>query len=480
VAKYIVFIFSDQHNPKITGFGGNEIIRTPNLDRLAAAGTSLANCYCPSPLCVPSRAALLSGLLPSKTGIFTNFQSLPSDRATFVHSLGIAGYETVLCGRMHFVGPDQRQGYEKRLVGDITSPFVGGGFDLGFLDKADEQSRVALEKAGPGNSSVLDYDREVFDQARVFLQRRHTDRPLFLTVGLYGPHCPYVCPPDLFKYYHEHLTSTDTWTDFKRTVHPAVQKWYANRGISDFTPKEIRRAQAGYYGMIELMDGMIGEFVETIDKTLGFENTLVIYASDHGDMAGDKGLFGKTNFYEGTVRVPMVFSQPGLIRSGRRIEQLTSLLDLGPTLIDYTGGPELPETDGENLLSLLEGETPENPDRFVVSQLGELKGDSPSAMIRKGPWKLVHHHGYKEPQLFNLAQDPEETNDLGGRPDSRSQCDELAAEFSRNWDSGQVLDHIAHLSLHVELLKRWFQRTKPETYDQWIGKPENNYLVSED
>jgi choline-sulfatase len=178
-------------------------------------------------------------------------------------------------------------------------------------------------------------------------------------------------------------------------------------------------------------------------------------------MAGDKGLFWKTNLYEGSDRVPLVFCRPGLIRPGRRIKQLTSLLDLGPTLIDYTGAPELPETDGENLLAL-------------------LKGDSPSAMIRKGSWKLVQHHGYKVPQLFNLAEDPGEINDLGGHPHSRSKCEELAAELSRRWDGGQVLDYITRLSPHIELLKQWFRLTKPETYDQWIGRPENNYLVPED
>ena len=197
-------------------------------------------------------------------------------------------------------------------------------------------------------------------------------------------------------------------------------------------------------------------------------------------MAGDKGLFWKTNLYEGSARVPLVFCRPGLIRSGRRIEQLTSLLDLGPTLIDYTGAPELPETDGENLLALLKGEAQESSDRIVVSQLGDLKGDSPSAMIRKGSWKLVQHHGYKAPQLFNLAEDPGEINDLGGHPHSRSKCEELAAELSRRWDGGQVLDYITRLSPQIELLERWFRLTKPESYDQWIGRLENNYLVPED
>ena len=121
--KHIVFLFSDQHNPNVAGFAGDPWVRTPNLDRLAASGTVFGNCYCASPLCVPSRAAMLSSRLPSNTGIINNFQCLPSDRVTFVHSLAIAGYDTVLSGRMHFIGPDQRHGYEKRLVGDITPSF---------------------------------------------------------------------------------------------------------------------------------------------------------------------------------------------------------------------------------------------------------------------------------------------------------------------------------------------------------------------
>jgi len=121
--KHIVFLLSDQHNPTVAGFAGNAFARTPNLDRLAASGAIFDNCYCSSPLCVPSRASMLSALLPSRTGIFNNFQCLPSDKVTFAHCLSVAGYETVLCGRMHFIGPDQRHGFETRLVGDITPTF---------------------------------------------------------------------------------------------------------------------------------------------------------------------------------------------------------------------------------------------------------------------------------------------------------------------------------------------------------------------
>ena len=274
--KNIVFILSDQHNPKISGFEGNSVIRTPNLDSLASQGTSLLNNYCASPLCIPSRAAMLSGLLPTRTGVITNFQSLPSDKMTFVHSLGIAGYETVLCGRMHFKGHDQRQGFMRRVMGDITNPYIGGGFNLGSLVKADEPSRVSLKKSGPGNSNVLEYDRAVFNQAENFLFNWQAEKPLFLTVGLYGPHCPYVSPKDLYDYYYKNLPPIEKSESFKQSVHPAVKKWYENRNVFTVTQEEVRRSVAAYYGMIERMDQAIGRLIETIDQSLGLQETLLI------------------------------------------------------------------------------------------------------------------------------------------------------------------------------------------------------------
>ncbi len=473
----IVFILSDQHNPSIMGCASDPFVRTPNLDKLASRGTTLDNCYCPSPLCVPSRAAMLSGQLPSETGIFTNFQSLPSDRVTFLHCLAIAGYENVLCGRMHFNGPDQRHGFSQRLVGDYCSTVIGRGLELGALNGTPDQSRIALEKSGPGNSTVIDYDKEVIREALSFLGERNSDKPLFFTVGLYGPHCPYVCPKDLFDYYYDLLPVPDTCEDFKKTVHPAVQKWYANRGLSGVTTEEVRRSRAAYYGLIEMMDEFIGQLVKKIDHTLGLKNTLLIYASDHGDMIGDKGLFWKSNFYEGSARVPIIFSLPGVIPSGKRIIQAASLLDLGPTLIELSGGPELPRTDGESILSLIKGGVPENSARVIISQLGDVKGDSPSAMIRKGEWKLISHYGYEHPQLFDLADDPEEMKDLAQDPGQQAVREELLNELSSYWNGEEVLNHITDSYAHSQILKRWEKTTEPDAPEQWIGKLESNALI---
>ena len=164
---HIIFLFSDQHNADIMGWRGNKIIRTPHFDRLAQSGTTLNSCYCASPLCVPSRCSMLSTLLPQRNGVFINEQCLPSDRITFVHELGISGYRTVLTGRMHFKGPDQRHGFHERLVGDI-------GDTTWAAKKTASKERYftkygaghsALMESGPGASRILAYDQAVIDAA---------------------------------------------------------------------------------------------------------------------------------------------------------------------------------------------------------------------------------------------------------------------------------------------------------------------------
>ena len=166
-------------------------------------------------------------------------------------------------------------------------------------------------------------------------------------------------------------------------------------------------------------------------------------------------------------------------RKNENIKQPTSHLDLGSTLIDLCGGPKLPETDGESLLELLKGETPENPNRVVVSQLADNKGDNPSAMIRKNEWKLVSHQGYPEPQVFNLHNDPEEVNDLADNLNFHAKKVELLEELCKTWDGDHVAQHLKRTCCHIELLKQWYDVIQPETFDQWLGSDENNFLIAE-
>ena len=441
---HIVFIFSDQHNPFVLGSQDDAVVRTPNLDRLSAAGVELDNCYCASPLCVPSRSALLTGQHPTRTGIFTNLQSIPSEQPTLAHVLTLAGYRTVLAGRMHFVGPDQRHGYAERLVGDITPSTTGLRKDVygPYLRGTSGQTRVAVEHSGPGSSAVLQYDAAVVDAACDRIAAQDPDEPLFLTVGTYGPHCPYVCPPDLFEHYYQALPRPEDWSEFKESVHPAVRLWYQNRRVMDVDLESVHRARAAYYGMVELIDRAVGQIIEAVERSLGLEDTVVIYASDHGDMIGDKGLFWKSNLYDGSARVPAILAWPGAFCPGKRIGGLTSLLDLAPTLIELTGAPALPDMDGESLLDVLTvPEAQIDPQRVVTSYCADMKGDLPSAMVRRGPYKLVAHYQHEVQQLYNLEADGREVNDLGADPAYAGLRAELAVTLA-DWDPAAAYELI--------------------------------------
>jgi choline-sulfatase len=480
--KHIVFFLSDQHNGDIAGFKGDPVVRTPNLDSLAERGTVFDNCYSSSPLCVPSRSSMLSGLLPIRTGIFNNFQCLPSDRVTFVHSLGAAGYESVLAGRMHFNGPDQRHGFEKRLVGDIT-PSYPGLTKLAYVFGNEFQGThfpgpASIRMAGPGHSNVLQYDLDVTEASIRFIEERTDERPLFMTVGFYGPHCPYVAPKERYDYYYERLPDPEPISDeFRQNVHPAIRTWYANRNVESVSVEEIRKVRAAYYGMVEFLDGLIGNVIAAVDRTLGLENTLFIYGSDHGDNIGANGLFWKTNFYDGAARVPLVFSLPGMVPENRRVMAPNSLMDIGPTLIAFADGPELPRTDGEDLLPVLLGRQEPDRDRAVISQLADVKGDKPSAMIRKGRWKLVVHMGYETVQLFDLERDPDEKHDLGTDESHAEVREDLRRELLEQWDEHAVQKVFDESGLHDRIIRSWVRSTGLEGIEEWCGDIGNNYLV---
>ncbi|MCI8516040.1 MAG: sulfatase-like hydrolase/transferase [Hungatella sp.] len=201
MSKEILFIISDQHAYKVQGNAGNTLVGNPNLDRLAAAGTVMRNSYAACPLCVPSRLSMLTGQFPSRLKALTNDASLDSEIPTFVHSLNAGGYETTLCGRMHFVGPDQRHGFIKRLVGDIT-PTTYGRRQKKIDTEALPWNRgriehLAIRCMGGGDSTVLAFDRDVTDAAVAYLGEDH-QAPQFLCVGLYAPHFPYIAPKELF------------------------------------------------------------------------------------------------------------------------------------------------------------------------------------------------------------------------------------------------------------------------------------------
>ena len=458
-----------------TGYAGDALVRTPHLDRLAQEGTAFRAAYCGAPLCVPSRMTFLSSRHASNIQVWGNDDVLRSDIPTFAHSLGAAGYETILCGRMHFEGPDQRHGFERRLVGDFTRNYPGGPGGTAHTG----QNVKVIENAGSGDSLVQQYDRAVTEAACEFLRTREPGgRPWCLVVGYYLPHCPFISPPELFDEYYDRVSIPPEPP--LESMHPAVADWRVRRRVVGIPEELVRRARAAYYGMVTLLDQNIGRVLEALEASPHRADTVRIYVSDHGEMAGEKGMWWKNSFYDGSARVPMIWSWPGRIPQGVVRDEVVSLLDVGPTLAELGGAPVAQDVDGRSLAPLLglrdaAADIGSGADtgraawpNEAFSEFASLGiGDPPARMIRRGPWKLVVYHGYHEPQLFNLNEDPEENVDRARDPACAGIRAELWARVHEGWNPEEIIRRVRIRKRDDAILVAWARAVKPPSTDLW-------------
>lgn len=463
----ILVFMSDQHNARLTETASDPYISTPNLTRLAADGTEYANAYTSCPLCVPARSSMLTGQLPSKTGIFTNSGVINGDQATFAHSLGAVGYETVLCGRMHFLGPDQFHGFTRRLVGDFTPCFHGRygkqradlgpyvGTPAGDFDKL----------YGGGTSPVLEYDRAVVEAALEYLAQPH-ERPIFLLVGIYGPHHTFVAPPELYRKYMDLVGPPNSDAQAVLDIHPALQK-----KVRSFDSDVIHSLRAAYYGLVEHVDTQVGRVRSAWQEHLGRNKRpgVFCYLSDHGEHAGEKGLWGKMSFHEESARIPLIFAGSG-IQSGVRSDSACSIMDLGPTLCELANAPLPPEQDGASLVPFLKGMRSADK-RIVISEL--LENGIPARMIRFGDWKYIAYaETEKKNQLFNLISDPYEyRNCIHEHPDVAA---ELKAELDRGWSPETIIADHHHRQAHWKILSEWGRTVDVPEPHRWLV-PESSW-----
>lgn len=463
--KDILLFMSDQHSYELQGYAGNGIVRTEMLDRLAREGTVMTNAMTACPLCVPARAAMVSGQLPSNNGVLFNFSAIDSNQATFLHSLNASGYDTVLCGRMHFVGPDQRHGYSKRIAGDRTPVFhngvpkeqtarEGGQGVRGY----DENSSVYY--MGPGDSPVLAYDRCVVSSALKYLAEDH-EKPQFLTVGVYGPHFPYVAPKDLYEYYYDKVPVDIMLPDWE---HPALEGKQC-----DTDPDVVRAARAAYYGLVETTDRNVETVYNAFRnylRRMGREG-IFIYVSDHGDMNGSRGYYGKQVFYDPSVHIPFLIAGDG-IPQGLQIGNPVSLLDIGPTICELAGAEVLPG-DGKSLVpQLLDGR--QDTDRAVVSEQYTYLaagGSSLGRMVRWDKWKFITYSGFEENDiLIDCEKDPGEMENV---IDQYPQIADFLREKTKAYkDYETVMEHERWMTKQLRIL---MQCSYDDTQERWTCPP---------
>lgn len=483
----LLFLFSDQHSRRIAGCYGDRTGATANLDRLAQEGVVFDNAYCPSPLCVPSRMSMLTGLYPYEQECWTNDDYLRSDATTWLHAAGAAGYRPVLAGRLHSMGPDQLHGYAERMVGD-HSPNWGGvpRHDLGVLDKANDPWRESLDRSGIGQSAYQVKDTETAaaacDYLRSFAQGRRggETQPFCLTVGFLLPHPPYVAWREDYERFDGRVPPPAYPTP-PHTPHAWEQWWRSNRGIERVDDEALRRARTAYYALVYRLDTMIGELLRCLDDEGLADDTLVVYTTDHGDQLGERGLWWKHTLYEESVRVPLIARWPGRLPSGERRAHVADLLDVAATMIDALGGPPLPHGHGRSLLPVAMDSRAAWRDEIFSEHCTDVVPAwtggraTQQRMIRSGNWKLIYSHG-DPPQLFDLVSDPDERRDLWGAAAHASIAERLLARVLDGWDPEHVATRIRERRRDKDVIDAWARNVRPRDAFRWNLLPEHNRL----
>ena len=457
-----VLIMSDQHNANVMGCAGNPIVQTPNLDALARDGARFTNVYCPYPLCAPSRMGFMAGAYPSEVGGFDNSGTLTSQTPTFAHGLGAAGYETVLCGRMHFVGQDQLHGFQKRIHADcggtLTSEIRGSG-----NNRTTGQSKYAVEVAGYGSTGYQAFDDSVTEAACNDISTWTGDgRPHCLVVGLILPHNPLICSRPLFDRYMEEIPAPEPVSPANLdALHPAMRRWRERRGVDELTPEQNRRGLAAYYGLVTELDRNVGRIVNAVRSSQAAESTIIIYCSDHGDMACEHGMWWKSSLYDGSARIPLIVSCPGQVQRGSN-NAVGSLIDVGPTLLELAGAPPLPDVSGRSFAGFLcsDASIPDWPGEVFSEYIG-LLGDQPACMVRRGPWKLNYYHEFQSCQLFNMDEDPGEICDRAQDPDCKGIAADLQNRIHARWSAKRMLEDAEKQNRGRDLIRRSENRPAP-------------------
>ena len=434
----IVFLFSDEHSASAMGHSGHPLVRTPNLDRLAEQSTVFDNAYCTNPICTPSRLSMLTGRYCHEIEAWDlGTIADPERHRTWGHHL--PDYETVLCGRTHFNGPDRRMGFAHRLLDDLPRWINNSGSPPRRGPGARRGSNSHVAECGPGHHPHTSYDTLATDLAVDYLRGKASTsnaQPFLLYCGFVLPHFPLIAPPDYYDLYDpDEVTLPSSWNEPLDRQHPIIRhhRWSWR---NDIPPSEdvVRRATASYYALITYFDTQIGRILDTIDNSPLSKNTVVIYTSDHGEMAGHHGIWQKQCFYEEAVRVPLMLRQPS--SGSSRVVQNVSLADILPTLLDIAGQDIPSDLPGESLLEITRNE-PDETTRTVFSEYHHMGMLDAGFMLKKGHHKLCHYVG-STPQLFDVSADPLENNDLASDPDHTAKLADLDAALRELIDPDHV------------------------------------------
>jgi len=441
-APNILLITADHMRADCVGANGNDFIETPNLDRLAREGVNFTNAFTPNPICVPARATITTGNYSHRaTGSKNNGGLIRDDQPRIAQHFRDAGYATSALGKLHYVPyappgePRLLHGFEYAELcesGRILRRYDPEGKRRGLEDYHDYLYDVGwggYERAhGVGNNDIHPapsplpkehyVDAWVADRSIARL-REHVetrgDQPFFMWTSFPKPHSPYDPPEPYHRLYDPRdLPAAHGDVSMLAGRNPQITRIRLTHGIDRFSPEMIRLARAFFYGCVTFQDEMVGRLLDCLEEIGLRDNTIVIYTADHGDLLGDFGGFYKANMLNGSVRVPAIWSAPGVFRSGVSSSDLVGGQDILPTVAALTGVGLEEEVHGLDLSDMLASGAPVGRD-FYVSQC--LDPPWQSYMICDGKTKYCYSEANGTEEFYDLENDPNELQNLAAQVD---------------------------------------------------------------
>lgn len=411
----VLLLMTDEHQARVMGCAGDPIVKTPTLDSLAATGVRFTAAYCQNPVCTPSRVALVSGRMPSNLGTFGNGNTQKYENVTTMADLFVkAGYQAVWFGKTHWGDP--------RFVNSR------GVQRADFEETEKAIGRLPQESAVAKSPVEQNTDHITTNEALAFLDE-NKGRKFFLGVSLIKPHFPFTIQQKYYDLYKGRVglpRATDKLISELPSLAKEEREKYNHAGA---TEEDILRTRAMYYGMVTFVDEEMGRIVRKLEELGLRENTIIVYTADHGEMLGDRGIWYKNAFYEGSAGIPFIWSFPKALPQGKVVRAPAMNMDVLPTLAELCDLPKPTGLEGSSLLPVMNGRS-DGSERYALSE--NYRGNFAGRMIRTPRWKYFFYTTGEE-FLYDLDADPGEESNLIQNSAYRKVADELKQKATAGW-----------------------------------------------
>uniref|UniRef100_A0A672JL53 Arylsulfatase K n=1 Tax=Salarias fasciatus TaxID=181472 RepID=A0A672JL53_SALFA len=428
----IVMVMSDAFDGRLTFEPGSKVVQLPYINYVRQLGSTFLNAYTNSPICCPSRAAMWSGRFVHLTQSWNNYKCLDANATTWMDLLERNGYLTKMMGKLDYTSGSH----------SVSNRVEAWTRDVQFLLRQEGRPVAQLV----GNTStvrVMQKDWETTDKATQWIQQAAASsrQPFALYLGLNLPHTyrteslgptaggsTFRTSPYWLKKVSSEVISVPKWLPME-AMHPVdYYSTFTKNCSGDFTVEEVKNIRAFYYAMCAEADAMLGQVISALRETGLLSNTVVIFTSDHGELAMEHRQFYKMSMFEGSSHVPLLIMGPGLM-SGLQVNQLVSLVDLYPTVLEITDISPVGNLSGHSLLPLVTGafSKRQHPD-WVLSEYHGCNVNASTYMLRSGRWKYITYADglTVRPQLFDLTVDKDELHNVALKfPDVHARLDKL-------------------------------------------------------